>query len=158
MWIALLIFSFLIPVIILAGIIYVIVKLVNGHKNGKKTKPFGFREIILTCLVIAAGFAGIVGFFSLPYAFVEDSSSGSESYVILATHLVCAMGLLIAGMLAGHFTGKFVMSIGIILLIASAIPALETLGSAGGFLAVIIAFFVLIAITIKVTKKADGNG
>lgn len=159
MFFALILIFSLIPLLLFIGLIVLVIRLLLGHK-GKNAKPIGLREILLTCLIIAAGYAGLVGLFMLPYAFVGTDSGTykEESYGILAAHLVAAIGLLISGMIVGRLTGRFVMSLGIILLIGSTFPAFETLGSSGGFIAVLLAFIALIVITVKVSKKAENHG
>jgi hypothetical protein len=146
--------SLLVPVLIIVLIIRLIMRHRDGaHQNGPLLK---FREVLLSTLVIAAGYCGVVGLYALPIAlFGEESEYANQ---VLVTHLISAIMLLIAGLFIKNVTGKFLMVVGLFLLLMALGPAFQTLGSGGALLAVILAFAVLIVITVHVSRKARTNG
>lgn len=146
-------FSILIPLLI----IVLIVRLIMHHRgNGQKRPLLQFREVVLASLILAAGFSGVAGLFALPIALFGSDSEFSTQ--VLTTHLISAIALLISGLLIKQVTGKFLMIVGLILLLSAFGPAFQTLGSAGALVAVLLAFAVLVAVTVHVSRKARANG
>ena len=149
--------SLLVPVLV----VVLLIKLILHHRDGKHGPFLKFRDVVLATLMAAAGFVGLAGLYVLPYVLFDSDalfSNDSPSTSIFAVHLVCAVGLMIAGMLFQKVTGKFLMVVGLLLLITASFPALEGIGSAGSLIAVIAAFAVLVALTVHVSRKAAKNG
>lgn len=149
--------SILIPVAIIVGIVLLVRILAqrNGH-NTKAVRSFGLREVTLGSLMIAAGFAGLSGFILLPYALFADDASNTK-HILVA--LVSVVGLLVGGLALRGLTGKFLMIIGVLLLLGGFGPAFDSLDSSvTGLLAVLTAFGILIGVTIWVSRKGQGDG
>jgi hypothetical protein len=146
--------SLLLPVLA----VVLIVRLVIRHRDGSHASGplLSFREVLLFTLIISAGYCGVAGLYALPIALFGSGSTNINP--TLVTHLIGAIVLLVAGLVIKHVTGKFLMVVGLIVLLAAVGPALQTLGSGGALLAVVIAFAVLISITVHVSRKARTNG
>jgi hypothetical protein len=146
-------FSILIPLVV----VVLIVRLIAHHRGSGPKRPFlQFREVILGSLILAAGFCGVAGLYALPVAIFGPDEEFSTQ--VLVMHLVSAIVLLILGLFVKQVTGKFLMVVGLILLLGAFGPAFEALGSAGALIAVVVAFIVLIGVTVYVSRKASKNG
>lgn len=148
------ILSVLVTVVLPIAIVVWIVRYFyhRSHPHEKKKFSFGLRELIITSIVITAGFAGISGIVLSPITFfdVEDISDSSTALFI---YLVASMVLLMLGIALKDLTGKFLMILGVIILLFSVVPFIGEVGSSGAFIALLLVFVSLVAIIIRVSRK-----
>lgn len=150
----LLIFTVFLQIAIPALIIFLIVRFfVNRHK--KKSTPITYLEILRWTILLAAGYCGIAGITTFPYAVI---GSDVESNTLVITYLLAGMLLLLAGLALKELTGKFLMVLGTLLLLIGIVPVFDAFGSSGAFAAVLAAFVVLIVIAVRMSRKANRHG
>lgn len=139
------------PIVVLVLIIRYFVAKKKDPQNLNKP-AFGLRELLLGSLMLAAAITGITGALMVPVGFlnVEDIADSSTALVV---YIVASMLFLIAGVVIKDLTGKFLMILGIIMLLFSVLPFAANFGQSAGFVAVLIAFIVLVALIVRASRK-----
>lgn len=153
------IFSIILTFIIPIAIIYFLVRYFTRGKgpNGRSSKPpSGLREVFLFSIICAATFAGLASIFLLPVAFlgVEDFAGSGTA---LAVYLIASMAFLMLGMIFKDIVGRFLMVMGIIILVFSVLPYVANFRSTGGFLLVLGVFILLVFLIVRASRK-EHNG
>lgn len=149
--------SFLVPLAILAaliGLVVWIIKHFSGNKSDKPKRGIGLKEVYLVCLIGAATMTGLAGILLIPRVYF-DIENVFDSSSALFIYLFISMIILIGGIALKKLTGKFLMLLSVFLLLISVVPLVASAGQGAGFLAVLVAFGVLVGLIIKSNNKAN---
>ncbi len=141
-----------VPVLIVVFLIKLIAKSAKPRDDGNHVDIDHLKSIFLVCLMIAAAIAGIAGVILIPKAFFgvnEFAGSGAA----LTVYLLASMLMIIVGILLKELTGKFLMIIGILLLVFSVLPYVAQYKTLGGFFLVLATFIVLVYLVVKNSRK-----
>lgn len=148
--------SLAVPALIVFFIIKLVSKNTKPHDSDNHTNIDYLKLIFLVCLMAVAATAGIAGVILIPKAFFgvnEFAGSGTA----LTVYLLASMFMIIVGILLKELTGKFLMIIGILLLIFSVLPYVAQYKTLGGFFLVLATFIVLVYLVVKSSRKVH-NG
>lgn len=148
-----LVITFVLPVLI---IVWIVKHFSHRKDSNHKTKPTGLRELMLGFIMITAGVAGIAGIVLIPMVFFDVEDIG-DSNTSLFIYLTASMLLLMLGIFLKDLTGKFLMILGIILLLVSVVPFVENFGSSGAFIVLLLVFVALVVLIVRVSRK-EHNG
>lgn len=148
-----LLFFIVLPIVV---IVLVVRHFINKNKKNGTNKPvkLGLRELLLGCLMLCATVTGITGVVMIPKA-VFDADDITKSSLALIVYITASLLFLILGVLLKNLTGKYLMILGILLLIFSVVPFVSNMGKSAGFIAVLVAFIVLVALVVKSSKKEN---
>lgn len=128
-------------------------------KPGDSAKPvnaFGLRETFLGCLIICASIIGLAGSLMIPNS-VFSANYLTNPSVTLIIYIATSMILLMSGMKLKGLTGRFLMILGVILLVVNIIPFVNNMSRGIGLVAVLIAFIVLVGLIVKASRE-DQHG
>lgn len=161
-WISLVLLSSIITIGIPILLIVLIIRALSNKKNkdgdkSKSTLHFNLQNFIIICFSLSALIVGLSAFFMIPEAFFNAKPFGEEASISIVVYLTISMLLLILGMMIKKFTGKFLMILSLIMLVAGVLPFLDQFSSAGGFLVVLVIFIALVTFTVKNARKTN-NG
>lgn len=122
-----------------------------------RSANLGLREIFLGCLMLCAGVTGLVATIMIPGSVfnVRDTIQSSTTAIV---YILASMIFLMTGITIKGITGKFLMILGIIMLLISLVPILYSIGKIAGLIATFLAFIILVGLTIKASKKGTNNG
>lgn len=143
-------------VIAVLGIVYLAYRN-RATKNGKiviNSKQHQIRELLLFCLVISAGYAGIVALLNLPVNLLHLSSESAQ----FACKIITAVLLILIGLPFKGLTRTFLMVLGVIMLLFSLPFVFTNLGSIGAFLLIALALAGLIIVTVIYSHREKKNG
>lgn len=143
-------------VVAVLGIVYLAYRnrATKSGKNINKSKHQQIRELLLFCLVVAAGYAGVVAFLSLPINLLHLSSESAQ----FACKIITAVLLILIGLPFKGLTRMFLMVIGIVMLLFALPFVFTNLGSVGAFVLIALALIGLIAVTVIYSHREKNNG
>lgn len=87
-----------------------------------------------------------------PVGFLGVDNIGKSS-TALVTYVIASMLFLIAGTIIKNLTGKFLMTLGIFMLLFSVLPFITNAGKSTGLIAILIAFIVLVTLIVRSSRK-----
>ncbi len=145
--------SIVLPIVL---VVWLIKYFLHRKDPEHKTKSLGLRELMLVSIMISAGVAGISGIILIPMVFfgVEDIDGSNTALFI---YLAASMLLLMLGIFLKDLTGKFLMILGIILLVVSVVPFVGNFGSTAAFIVLLLVFVALVSLIVRVSRK-EKNG
>lgn len=155
MYLVIAVLAFLIPVGLIIFIIRHFTKNKDSKSEGSKNRD-PLRDVFLFSITMSAGIAGVTGIFLIPSTFfnVADITQSSKA---MSIYLIFSMILLICGVVIKELTGKFLMVLGVILLVFSVLPFIDQFKSVGGFVVALLVFGLLVGMIVRSNKKV-GNG
>lgn len=139
------------------GIVIFLIRLFTKNKNSKpgESKPRDMvRDIFLLSIIMSAGISGIAGIFIIPTTFFNVTDI-TQSGTAMSIYLIFSMILLIAGVYMKELTGKFLMILGVVILIFSVLPFIDQFKSIGGFIVALIVFGLLVWLVVRSNRKAS---
>lgn len=141
----------MIPVII---VVLIIRFTQHASGNNVQAHQLAIKELIIFCLVIAAGYAGIIGLLAMPKNLMDLNSATAEfAFKIIAGVLLVLIGLPFKGI-----TRMFLMIMGIIMLVIALPYVFTNLGSIGAFVLIALAMVGLVAATILLSRRERKSG
>lgn len=140
---------FLIPAVILFFVVHH-----STRSNTGRPRRIGIKDLTLACLVIAAGYAGIISILAMPKSLLGLTSATAEfAFKIIAGVILVIIGLPFKGV-----TRMFLMIMGVIVLFAALPYVFTNLGSVGAFVLIALAMVGLVVATVIMSQREKKNG
>lgn len=149
MWILWLLIWLVVPIVGLVVIIRAIAGAAGHDKHGKR-EAISDRDFIIAFLAAPAVVAGFGG---INYLAENIGPAQEEDAISFIIKILAGVLLLVAGITLSGITGKIQMILAIILLFMAMPFAFESLGDAGAFLAILVAFILLIMTVLWLNKR-----
>ncbi len=155
---------FLVSLAIPIGIVYLIIRLTRRPAAGDTSKGATHttsmtRDLSLVCLLIAGLFVGVLALYQVPVRSFGVESNGASAFIV---RLICGFVVLLAGLMLDGIVRNYLLAVSTLVLLAASAYIFTNLGSLGALLALIVAMVVLIAVTVRLSKKggirAGGDG
>ncbi|HLC91677.1 MAG TPA: hypothetical protein VJC09_01350 [Candidatus Saccharimonadales bacterium] len=143
--------GWLIPILI---IVWIVRMVMHRHDHANNKRSIDLRDFVITAVLAAAGYCGILAFYFIPLAIFGNNADNA----VFATRLIVGVMSIMLGIAVKHITGNFVMIMGIVAFLLDLPFIFDNLGSLGVLLILVLVFAGLVVTTIKLSRKPVPHG